>query len=947
MPDAGEIKNCNIRNGAIGMSAQNQCLVYGGTQGINTTADLGTGWRFINDTLQYCTGDLSALSEHSGAGIDLYGFDAVKCSALVIMDLGGTGINFKNGFPADVPVANCVIMDCKITGGYYGMRIGPHTDSMIVAGCQFINQTQRGLTVFSSSGTPAAYKRIKIFNNTFYNIPDPILIAPTVADAGSGCEVRYNSIFDTTSMVRSINFDVIGGEAPSQNPFIETYWDVDSNMYYGGATAFTCKFSDNNTTCTGTNWTAWQGCGFDVRGLNTTNPNFSASQTPVLTRPFASNEMNRTYLGRTWTIYGAVQPNLAITDTCIAITGKTTMAYSDTCYCIVDSLLYNFTQRDTLINTGGHDNIRIWGYKTGGGRGIIGYSADDAGNLSWATDSAKSAVVLFMNNSDNVRVSNLAIVPRVIDDSVRQIVTMNALTVRGLLVENCSTRTAGFSSRAFQSWTTGGGSSMNLDLYNSYFGTASKGYNRRDQMYGATIAVEAGLKTDALYQYMVKVHGCRIQTIHTGIGVTGATKYPVFYLDSNTISVDTRNDLYMTYDDNDVNNSAGDPFGINVDGVDSLSRITGNTITSGTSYYGGDGMLLQHINASATNQFEVYNNTLNLSHGAHPRIAAGRQAVLGFYIRNYDASLFVKGLHLYNNLGYLRVDEDGATNYAGIYGECVRAGFENGANGNVIENNHFSLVPRDSLTRTGAGTLEVSGLTFEQHDSTNSAGDAGTGNNVARYNYWRVPRNPIWLGGTRIGIGADNVMIIGDTCNTLYDGDSTFVRFHQSGTYYSHSINNNLQDMVLQGYANVSDVIKGTVTASPDQFGKQLSYLRSVTVNLKDVSSANVAGGTIWAKDAYGHQFNMPTTNGSGNSSDTLRWRFFGYDALPADGYVVADSNAYNNFTFWGKSGSDSASTSATINWTTSQLINVQLTGAAPSVYQIFKGTIISGAVIK
>ena len=126
--------------------------------------------------------------------------------------------------------------------------------------------------------------------------------------------------------------------------------------------------------------------------------------------------------------------------------------------------------------------------------------------------------------------------------------------------------------------------------------------------------------------------------------------------------------------------------------------------------------------------------------------------------------------------------------------------------------------------------------------------------------------------------------------------------------------------------------------------------MRGLTVNLKDVSAVNVAGGTIWAIDNYGHRFDMPTTDGSGNSSDTLRWRFFGYDALPADGYVVADSNSYNNFTFWGKSGLDSAYTAATINWTTSPSINVQLTSSTPPTsqsYNSLKGATLKGVIIK
>lgn len=646
----------------------------------------------------------------------------------------------------------------------------------------------------------------------------------------------------------------------------------------------------------------------------------------------------RSFTMRAWPLYQ---------DTCLQITEKVNLNMGDTCYCIVDSLLYTFAQRDTLIHTNGYDNIRIWGV----GDGIIGFSASDTGNLSWKTDTLVHATVLHLGNgSNNVKIKNLTIVPRTISDSIHSgIVCIAANGNKGVLVDNCSLRTAGFTSRAFQSFSWHGAESFNIELVNSYFGTDSKGYRRRDQMYGATVAIGGSLKTDPLYQYLALVHQNRIKTIHSGIYTAGGSYYPVVYLDSNIIDVDARNDLYMTYTDN-VNSSTADPFGIIIDGADSTGHIIGNTISSmGASYYGGDGLLLQHINASASNRFEVSNNVMTLQHGLHPALQAIRQYCVGVYARNYDDPYFVKGLHLSNNSIAILVDTNQSTTYRDIRAEGIRVLYENGSNANLIENNHIVITPTDSATRTGAGTFITSGITWAQQDSTWS-GQSGTANNIAKNNYYRVPRQPIRFANERIGMTANNVTIIGDTVATLYTGDSTFAVFDQNGTFYNHSIGNTFQDIVATGNTDIGDVIKGNINTSPDAFGKQLSYLRGLTVNFKDVTSANINGGTIWAKDAYGHRFDLPATNGSGNSSDTLRWRFFGYDALPADGYVVADSNGYNNFTFWGKSGLDSASTTATINWTTSPTINIQLTTSTPPTpqsYNSFRGTSLQGVIIK
>ena len=936
--------HCNIGL-AIETQSNNPAVIYHG----NTYGSTKSTWSQFNNviacSLTQCRSLNGGTGLHGGFGLELYACDRWVIDSCEILRNGGGGIALKMGNYPDYGLSADSIkirfnrLDGKNLESTTGIWVGNKVKALDIIGNYILNMNNSISFLTSASGDPME-GGFRVWNNTIVNA-DESLVQFAPHNINGANSFQYNYLFDSTGAPANghMVFRPSGdGTGLTETPSSEQYWNsttggvINNNRYWTGGASFSCLFM-STSGYTGTNWTSWT-AHFDANSSNTINPVFDASHLGNYARSSSSAEIDVTHSGRTWTRYGAWQPGGAITDSCIEITGKIALPLPDTCYCVVDSLLATFANRDTLIHTNGMDNIRIWGYHSGGGRGIIAYSASDAGSNAWVTDSAKGSVVLHISGSENVLVKNLAIVPRVVGDSVRGLVVVNALTTVTPIIDNDSLIAAGFSSRAYQQSNYGGGETINQLLQNSYFGTISKGYHRRDQLYGATIRLESGTKSNPAYQYAFKIRNCRIQTIHTGIGtagIPGGTIYPTFFIDSNTIVVDARNDLFMTYDDNDVNNSAGDPYCINVDGADGNSRIIGNVMTAGTAYYGGDGMLLQHINATISDPFEVAYNTMpSMNHGDHPRIAPGRQALVFTYGRNYDANLSIKGLWYHHNSGYGVVDEDGGTNFAGSYGECVRIGFENGANGNRVENNHFEIVPRDSVTRTGAGSLEVSGLTFEQHDSTNSAGDAGTGNNIARYNYWRVPRNPIWLGGTRIGIGADNVQIIGDTCNTIYDGDSTFARFHQSGTYYSHSINNTLQDMVLQGYANASDVIKGTISELPDSLGKQLSYLRSLTVNLKDVTGSNANGGTIWAINAYGNRINFPNTNVFGNSSDTLRFRFFGYDALPGDGYAVQDSNGYNNFTFWGKLGNDSISASAAINWTSSQTINLQLTGVPP-----------------
>ena len=1069
-PDSLLVSHCNIRNGSHVMSAGNLGLIFGSGYGTTwTSTQYGEFNTFVADSFDYAWAPGDDFS--AGAAFDFYS----QRQCLIDSCWFGAGLNmgaimYKNGGGAKTVkayanrITNCTFVGTGSTTQKASIWIGGNNDSVVISGNVFNTARYAAIALYRDD---RSIGRVKILNNTFFSCGHPsfspaIQFSAYFYDSTGSNECKYNVFYDTATVSPQVQF-LQGDVSGSQTPSVESQWDIDSNRYYfktGGN--FVTSFL-SGSGCTGTNFAAWRSCGFDVQGDTGINPNFAVAGSDF-SRPSASGEMNRTYGGKTWTIYGAVQnaaaacadtlvapvfqtPSNGATgqvnsvildwsdstqagtvdlydlqvdnnsdfssvtfssatawskdtvtttlaylttyywrvrgrsdcdtsawsgyrsfvmgDTCIVITGKTSLATSDTCYCVVDSLIYNFAQWDTLINTNGKDNIRIWGYHAGGGRGIIGYSASDTGSNATVTDLQKGSVVLHVNGSDNVLIKNLAIVPRAIDDSVRGIVCVNAATVVGINLDNDSLVAGGFSSRAYQQSTTGANRSFNQLLQNSYFGTVSKGYHRRDALYGATLrfttSILASDRYGGSYLYSYKVRNNRIHTIHTGVGSAGFTVdttpnpddtlYPLIYVDSNTITVDARNDLFMTYDDNDVNNSAGDPYGVGVDGVDRGSRITGNSISSmASTHYGGDGLLLQHIDATVDTPFAVYNNTFALQHGAHPRIAEGRQAVVGTYIRNYDANYFVKGLWYHHNYGYLVVDEDTTTTYAGRYGECVRMGFENGANGNVIENNHFTLIPRDSLTRTGAGALEVSGLTFEQHDSTNSAGDAGTGNNVARYNYWRVPRNPIWLGGTRIGIGADNVLIVGDTCNTIYNGDSTFVRFHQSGTYYGHSINNVIRNVVLQGFANYTDVIKGTITSGTDTLGKQLSL--EVTSNvLVTNGSTPISGATVWAFDETGtRRYNFSNTNGSGLTNRDIRWNFRALDPF-LDTYTFADSTNYHPLTLWAKYGSDSASVSLSdvspyINGALTDTIAISIS-ATPTVMQIFRGVTLRGTVIK
>ncbi len=313
-PDDIIIRDCIIQNSSSTEGAFNQSLIYAGR-----TFDAGdpSEWAhrvsILRDTLRYCKG-FSDVAEHAGAGLDMYVASEVLCSASVFINLDGTAINFKNGYSYDVDIDNSVIIDNYFSNVNTGIRVGAHTDSILICGNIITNCTYRGIDIHSSAGTPQAYYRVKIFNNTLWNAAgsgdgEAIIVSPTAASRGSDNEIRYNIVFDTTTVERAVAFHWQDTDVPLQSPSVQTYWDADSNLYYMGSSSFICRFI-SGSGCTGTNWSSWQSCGFDPHGLSTTNPNFAQSQTPTRAGLTPNNApgMNRTYAGRTWTQWGAVQP---------------------------------------------------------------------------------------------------------------------------------------------------------------------------------------------------------------------------------------------------------------------------------------------------------------------------------------------------------------------------------------------------------------------------------------------------------------------------------------------------------------------------------------------------------------------------------------------------------------------------------------------------------------
>ena len=170
--------------------------------------------------------------------------------------------------------------------GYYA---GPNNDSCYG---NILSGTGRGFRLDQEE--QLASNSLYILNNTIYDVGDYFL-AQELSAVGSGTTVvKYNVFYKVGSSpwLQLPNW--------SSGPTLV----FDYNIYYDSPVS---NFSASLTGCgSSRTLTQWRACGYDAHS-DTVNPGFTDAANGDFSRTSASNEMNETYGGKTWTIYGAVQ----------------------------------------------------------------------------------------------------------------------------------------------------------------------------------------------------------------------------------------------------------------------------------------------------------------------------------------------------------------------------------------------------------------------------------------------------------------------------------------------------------------------------------------------------------------------------------------------------------------------------------------------------------------
>jgi hypothetical protein len=131
-----------------------------------------------------------------------------------------------------------------------------------------------------------------VWNNTVYGFVTSGIEMGEDGDWNTQSSIKYN-------VVHAIDRSVMQMLLNNTHNQLE----IDSNMYYtSGTPSFIINWGD-------VNWNTWRSTyEFDNNGTNNVDPGFAAPAAGNFSRPNASGEMNRIYGGKSWTVFGAVQP---------------------------------------------------------------------------------------------------------------------------------------------------------------------------------------------------------------------------------------------------------------------------------------------------------------------------------------------------------------------------------------------------------------------------------------------------------------------------------------------------------------------------------------------------------------------------------------------------------------------------------------------------------------
>lgn len=292
-----KIIDCNIKH--VGSEyGENPALIMSRAKNFDGYFKLARDIEIRGCTLTSSRGTYASYYEHAGSGINMYCAEQVVVESCYVHDVEGNGIMWKNqsGLANDTVISGNVVKYCVLENiEEFGIVGGNNDFADSAYGNILINIGEAAFE--PNHGSTISYGKWFIANNTVYR--SNMFFWSRYSTGDSTCELKYNIFYEHSSSFAFDYYNSWGRFTANSNTYT-----VDYNMWYDPGESFS-GYCDGATR----NWSAWQStCGFDANGSNS-DPGFTDAAIGNFSRPAASGEMNETYGGRTWTVFGAVQPS--------------------------------------------------------------------------------------------------------------------------------------------------------------------------------------------------------------------------------------------------------------------------------------------------------------------------------------------------------------------------------------------------------------------------------------------------------------------------------------------------------------------------------------------------------------------------------------------------------------------------------------------------------------
>jgi len=408
-----------------------------------------------------------------------------------------------------------------------------------------------------------------------------------------------------------------------------------------------------------------------------------------------------------------------------------------------------------------------------------------------------------------------------------------------MLIRDVEADVEGTNAKCVYSSVTYAPGSYNNIFKNCVWTNRGMGFTSRCNYDAATVHVVNPFWTpisDSGATYHVWFDSCTIADgPHTGFVLVGhetdSARRMVSKTTNCTIQTDARNTTYSSYSGTCY--SSANPYGIVLRHVGRGSELRNNTITSGTTYGGSRGILIEYGWGSDSLPVVVAENDVNCHEGPNVEFGSSND-VHGLRIR-YSPRV----INVDSNSFYVWADTASATAHTGANAHTVRISNAQSATGV----GKVTLTNND-IGNGGLGNVQLYACNFDDVDYDSTIFMVG---------------NNIWTGGVVYKIGdyndrARGIVIVGDTVAFNEVSLSTQGQY----TYYLGELgnmwdcqNNTARDVTYQSY--VGGASDDDITLSSNIAGiRELTVQRTFTGVVAGRNDLPVINAQFVATNAYG-----------------------------------------------------------------------------------------------